>query len=94
MTLTPDTENYLNYQATSLTGGSTYGIRVQATNDIGTSEHSDAQYFPVADLPGAPTDPPTLETSTADSITVAWNAVSSTGGASISGYRVYMNELM
>jgi len=93
-TFTIDTANFLNYQATSLTPGSTYGIRLQSTNPIGTSHHSPAQYFPAADLPSAPTSPPTLDSATQTTATVAWNGVASTGGAVISGYRVYMNELM
>jgi len=66
---------------------------VQAVNAIGESDFSDVAYFIVADLPAAPAAP-TMDASTKDSITLAWNAPGSDGGNSISGYKVYMNDLL
>jgi len=82
----------LSYQATGLTGGQTYGFKVKAVNDIGTSLESDSQYFVCADLPDAP-NAPIFELATHTSITIAWNLPANNGGASITGYRVYMNAL-
>ena len=83
----------LSYQLTGLTGGSTYGVRISATNAIGTSEDSDIQYLVCANLPDSPDDAPTLEAATETSITIAWNPPANNGGSEIIGYRVYMNYL-
>ena len=83
----------LTYQLTGLTGGTNYGVKISATNTIGTSVESDTQYLVCADLPSPPTDAPTLEAATKTSITIAWNTPASDGGTRITGYRVYMNPL-
>ena len=66
---------------------------MQAVNSIDSSDYSDVSYFVCADLPGAPATP-TLETSTSSSITIAWNPPTYTGGVALTGYRVYMNDLI
>jgi len=76
-----------------LDSGSIYGVKIQATNDIGTSIDSDTQYFACADLPSPPDDPPTMDESTDSSITVSWNAPTDDGGSPVTGYRVYMNDI-
>lgn len=83
----------LQYTFPTLTVGLTYSFKIQAVNAIGTSSFSDTSYFVCADLPGAPAAP-VLETSTNSSITLAWNAPASTGGTPITGYRVYINDLL
>lgn len=75
-----------------MTGGSTYGFKVQAVNDIGTSVESDTQFFVCANLPAAP-DAPVFEQATHTSITIAWNLPANNGGSAITGYRVYMNAV-
>lgn len=75
-----------------MTGGKTYGFKIQAVNDIGTSVESDTQYFVCADLPDAP-DVPVFEQATKTSITIAWNLPADNGGSAITGYRVYMNAV-
>jgi len=54
---------------------------------------SERAYLVCADIP----DPPSavlLEGTTATSISVAWNEPANDGGAPISGYRLYMNDLL
>lgn len=77
-----------------MTGGSTYGIKIEAVNGIGASQASDAAYYVCASKPNAPSQP-NLETSTKSSITISWNAVTgaNTGGSPITGYKVFMNDL-
>ena len=41
----------LTYEVTGLTLGKTYGFKVQATNQIGTSLFSNTQYFVCAGVP-------------------------------------------
>ena len=78
---------------TGITGGSTYAVKITATNAIGTSVESDTQYLVCADLPDSPDSAPTLESATETSITIAWNPPANNGGSAIIGYRVYMNYL-
>lgn len=92
--LTIDSNKFANFQKTGLTGGKIYGFKVQAKNAIGTSGFSDSQFFPCADIPPTLAAGPILETATNSTITLSWNAPSTSGGVPISGYRVYMNELM
>lgn len=81
------------FTAEGLTGGVNYGIKIQAQNDIGASEDSDIQYFTCADLPDPPVDPPTLESSSKETITISWNAPVNDGGSPIIGFAVYFNDL-
>ena len=76
-----------------MTGGATLGVKITATNAIGTSEESKAQYFVCADLPNPPDFAPTLETATETSLTIAWNPPADDGGSPVIGYRVYMNYI-
>jgi hypothetical protein len=75
-----------------LTGGETYGVKITATNTIGTSAESETQYFVCADLPDPPSQP-NLEAATESSITISWNPPANNGGSDITGYRIYMNPL-
>ena len=77
----------------SLTGGSTYGVKITATNAIGTSVESVTQYLVCADIPDPPDAAPTLEAASESSITIAWNPPSHDGGSPVIGYKVYMNYL-
>jgi hypothetical protein len=81
------------YKFTLLTASKTYQIKVQAVNEIGSSMISERAYLVCADLPDAPSAP-ILEGTTATSISVAWNEPVNDGGAPISGYRLYMNDLL
>lgn len=54
---------------------------------------SEISYFVCADISGIPSAP-ILEGSTSTSISVAWNPPSSDGGSPISGYRLYMNDIL
>ena len=62
-------------------------------NNIGSSDDTDISYFVCADVPDIP-DAPVLETSSKNSITIAWNPPTSDGGSPITGYRAYMNNLI
>ena len=83
----------LSHKLTSLTGGSTHGVKITATNAIGTSVESVTQYFTIAERPDPPVKAPTLETATEHSISIAWNAPANNGGSTITGYKVFMNPL-
>lgn len=83
----------LSYQMEGLNGGATYGVKITATNAIGTSLESVTQYFVCANLPNPPDAAPIMETATEKSITIAWNPPANDGGSPIIGYRVYMNYL-
>ena len=82
----------LVYEAISLIGGTTYGFKIEAINDIGTSVESNTQYFVCADLPDAPSIP-TLDQASVSSITVAWNAPIINGGSAMTGFRLYINAV-
>ncbi len=60
---------------------------------IGASAESEVSYFVCADRPGAPSVP-VLESTTATSISVAWNVPATDGGSPISGYKLYMNDIL
>jgi titin len=75
----------------SLTVGTVYGFRMKATNAVGTGAYSDIVYLVCADKPATPTAP-SADSSTRNSISLAWNAPSD-GSSPINGYRVYMNAL-
>lgn len=81
------------YKFTGLIASLTYQIKIQAVNEIGSSVMSERAYLVCADLPGAPSAP-ILEGTTATSISVAWNEPASDGGAPISGYKLYMNDIL
>lgn len=73
-----------------------YGIKIEAVNSVGESAFSDPSYYICANVPVAPSAP-TLEGSQKSTITIAWNAltgIANTGGTPITGYRVYLNDLL
>lgn len=66
---------------------------MQAINEIGASIVSETSYFVCADIPDPPTAP-ILEGTTSTSISVSWNEPVNNGGSPVSGYRLYMNDLL
>ena len=70
-----------------------YGIKVQATNDIGSSVESDTLYFACATVPSGALESPSREQATDSEIAIAWSEPTDDGGQPISGYLVYMNAL-
>ena len=76
-----------------LTPGLYYQIRVQAVNEIGGSIPSEVSYYVCADIPEPP-NAPILEGTTATSISVSWDEPANNGGSPVSGYRLYMNDLL
>ena len=62
-------------------------------NLVGSSVASEVSYFQCADISDAPSTP-ILESTTPNSISVAWNEPASDGGSPISGYRLYMNDIL
>lgn len=93
--ITHSTLSNLAYTFTGLTVGTTYAIKVQTVNAVGASEDSDVSFYVCAQVPSAPSVP-LLESSSKSSITIAWNAIApiNNGGSSVTGYRVYMNDLL
>lgn len=89
----PAGDKTFTYKFTGLTAALTYQIKIQAVNEIGSSLMSERAYLVCADLPGAP-GVPILEATTATSISVAWDEPISDGGAPISGYKLYMNDIL
>jgi hypothetical protein len=85
--------DYLKYEKLDLEDTQTYGFKIQATNDIGTSDMSNTQYFACANIPLAGVDPPVLEAATETSVTVSWSVPSSDEGSPITGYKLYMNPV-
>src|SRR5213078_2283000 len=75
---------------TGLANGITYYYRVSALNGVGEGGQSGERWATpaaIVTVPGAPT----LNSATAGNgqITLAWSAPTSTGGSTITGYRVY-----
>ena len=64
-----------------------------AVNLIGASLTSEVSYYQCADIPDAPLAT-VLESTTETSISVAWNEPVNNGGTPISGYRLYMNDIL
>lgn len=83
----------LSYTFNSLTASTVYAFKIKAINAIGSSKDSDTSYFACADLPDPPSTP-VLETSTTTSISIGWSAPVSSGGMPITGYKVYINNLI
>lgn len=81
------------YKFTGLTAGGNYQIKIVAVNLVGSSVASEVSYFQCADISDAPSTP-ILESTTPTSISVAWNEPLSDGGSPISGYRLYMNDIL
>ena len=78
---------------TSLTAGTTYDVRVFASNLAGNSPPSEITEMTTNSLsaPGAP-GTPTRSSRTRNSITIAWTAPSDNGGSAITGYVVQHRE--
>jgi len=74
-----------SYQALSLVTSVTYSFSVIAVNDVGPGLASVPTPLVAATTPGAPSAPQKV-TSTTTTITISWNAPSSTGGSPITDY--------
>jgi titin len=87
---TPVTTGNANtsFTVTGLTNGTAYTFKVAATNAIGTGPDSTASaaFTPSATAPGAPTN--VTGTAGNASVALSWTAPSSTGGSSITSYRI------
>lgn len=81
------------YSFTGLIQGGMYQFKIVAVNLVGASQDSEVSYFQCADIPDVP-DAPVLETTTATSISVAWNEPLSDGGSEILGYKLFMNDIL
>jgi large repetitive protein len=81
------------YKFTGLAAGGLYQVKVVAVNLVGSSIPSEVSYFQCADISDAPSAP-VLEGTTSTSISVAWNEPASDGGSPISGYKLYMNDIL
>ena len=80
------TDNASPYTITGLGNGSSYDVRVTATNSAGDGPASTPMSGTPSTTPGAPAI--TGVTPGDGSLTVNWNAPAETGGATITGYRV------
>lgn len=74
-----------SYQALNLITSVTYSFSVIAVNDVGQSLASVPTPLVSATTPGAPSAPQKVS-STTSTITISWNAPSSTGGSPITDY--------
>lgn len=64
------------FTLSGLTPQTTYGLKMRSVNSIGTSIDSDIVYLICASIPATPS-PPTAESATKESITLAWNVPTS-----------------
>jgi titin len=80
-----------NFAKEGLTNGQIYEFRVRATNEIGDSQPSPSVALRSAVAPGSP-GAPTKTYADKTRIDIAWTAPSSSGGATISDYEVYMDD--
>lgn len=88
---TPGPED-LSLLIDGLTTGVTYGLRMTAITPIGTSVDADVVYIICASKAPAP-DPPSVESRTRESVTLAWNEPTSATQATVTGYNLYYNDL-
>src|SRR4029078_2364445 len=79
-----------NWTATGVTNGATYYYQVSAVNSIGEGLRSSERSATPTTAPTAP-GAPSLGSGTggSGSVALAWSAPTSTGGAAISGYKIY-----
>ena len=80
------TSTTTSHTFTGLTNGTAYNFRVSATNSAGTGTASSPVNATPATTPGVPAS--LGATAGNGQVTLSWNAPSSTGGATITGYRV------
>ena len=73
-------------QISALTSGSSYDVRVYATNSVGEGPASSHATDSPAALPGAPTDLKVTDNNA--SLDLSWTAPSSDGGAPVTGYYI------
>ena len=69
-----------------------YKFKVRAVNAIGSGDYSDELIVNVANLPGQPGDLRTAIDQVTNRATLNWLAPSSDGGATITGYRIYITK--
>lgn len=80
--------NLTTYTATGLTNSQIYYFKVAAVNVAGIGAYSNEASATPATVPGAPTG--LTPTAGNTQVALAWTAPASNGGASISGYKVYV----
>ena len=86
-TVTADTgSTSTSYTATSLTNGTGYMFRVSAINPVGTGSTSDTTSSTPRTTPGEPTS--LAGTAGNAEVSLSWTAPTSSGGASLTGYKV------
>ena len=85
-TLYTGTSLATGYTARWLTNGRTYRFRVAAVNAAGRGPWSDVAVVRPRTKPGTPRNPSVVAGDT--TVTVRWDAPTSTGGAPITGYRI------
>ena len=80
------------YSATELTNGTTYSVRVSATNAVGTSSVSNVVTATPTTVPGAPTGLAATAPAAPD-VSLSWFAPIETGGSAITDYAIeYSND--
>ena len=80
------------YSATELTNGTTYSVRVSATNAVGTSSVSNVVTATPTTVPGAPTGLAAMAPAAPD-VSLSWFAPIETGGSAITDYAIeYSND--
>ncbi len=87
-TLLATLTNVTTYTDTSVTNGTTYYYQVAARNVVGYGARSAEASAKPATVPGAPRNPRATRSATLG-VNLTWTAPSSTGGASITAYRIY-----
>jgi len=82
--------------ALSLTTGLTYRLKYSAVNSEGEGELSDEVAILMAETPGIPQSFARTGASTlsAGTISVSWSIPADNGGSTITGYKLYVNDLL
>lgn len=85
-----------NTGALSLVSGRTYRFKYSGVNSEGEGPTSDEASILLAAKPGSPLGLTRIVNSTinAGDIVVTWNAPTDTGGIAISGYKIYLNDII
>jgi titin len=75
------------YSAQGLSEGSQYRFMISAFNLVGESANSTEAQYTASDLPGGPTQPK-LVSSTSTEVVISWEPPSDSGGQSLTAYEV------